>query len=110
MKSIPVNSSNLTYIEKTIFFSEEFRAIPAHMTTEFWENSDLPIEFLEASCGTCHLSEEVPSTYLLTKGRILFREKGCISCHNIHDFYEDIVDELGPDLNGIGNKVNRCWL
>ncbi|MCH7947042.1 MAG: c-type cytochrome [candidate division Zixibacteria bacterium] len=110
MNNIPVSSDDLTYIEKTIFFSEEFRAIPAHMTTEFWEKSDWPEEFLEASCGTCHLSEEVPKTSLLTQGRILFREKGCISCHSINDFYEDKVDELGPDLNGIGNKVNRGWL
>ena len=80
----------------------------AHEKLEFWNETMLPRELLQASCGTCHLSEEVPSADFLTSGRLLIKEKGCNGCHEINEFFEE--ETLGPDLQGIGNKVTREWL
>lgn len=80
----------------------------AHEKLEFWNETMLPSELIQASCGTCHLSEEVPEADFLTEGRLLIKEKGCNGCHDINDFFEP--ETLGPDLQGIGNKVTRAWL
>lgn len=80
----------------------------AHKKLEFWNETMLPRELIQASCGTCHLSEEVPGADFLTSGRLLIKDKGCNGCHDINDFFEE--ESLGPDLQGIGNKVSRAWL
>lgn len=80
----------------------------AHEKLEFWNETMLPKALLEASCGTCHLSEEVIDAPILTKGRILIKDKGCTGCHDINDFFEN--ESRGPDLSGIGNKVLKNWL
>lgn len=80
----------------------------AHEKLEFWSETMLPRELIQASCGTCHLSEEVPGAGFLTSGRLLIKDKGCNGCHNINDFFEE--ESLGPGLQGIGNKVTQAWL
>lgn len=80
----------------------------AHEKLEFWNETMLPVELIQASCGTCHLSEEVPEANILTKGRLLIKDKGCTACHDINSFFEE--EPRGPDLDGIGNKVTRGWL
>lgn len=80
----------------------------AHEKLEFWNETMLPGQLIQASCGTCHLAEEVPEANILTSGRLLIKEKGCTSCHDINEFFEE--EALGPDLDGIGNKVTRGWL
>lgn len=80
----------------------------AHEKLEFWNETMLPKELIQASCGTCHLSEEVPEAAILTSGRIIIRDKGCTGCHDIAEFFEE--EPRGPDLAGIGNKVTRGWL
>jgi mono/diheme cytochrome c family protein len=80
----------------------------AHEKLEFWNETMLPRELIQASCGTCHLSEEVPGADFLTGGRLLIKHKGCTGCHVINAFFEE--ETLGPDLQGIGNKVSRAWL
>lgn len=80
----------------------------AHRKLEFWNETMLPHALMQSSCGTCHLSEEVPETGILTKGRLLIKDKGCTGCHEINDFFEE--ERRGPDLDGIGNKVTRAWL
>lgn len=80
----------------------------AHEKLEFWNETMLPRELIQASCGTCHLSEEVPGADFLTAGRLLIKHKGCSGCHDINAFFEE--ETLGPDLQGIGNKVSRAWL
>lgn len=80
----------------------------AHEKLEFWNETMLPGELLQASCGTCHLSEEVKEADILTAGRLTIKNRGCTGCHDIGEFYEE--ENLGPDLGGIGNKVNKAWL
>lgn len=95
-------------VSDSLLESEAFQAVEAHRRTRFWETSELPREFLQASCGECHRTIEVNGAPLLTQGRKLIREKGCVGCHDISEFYETI--EKGPNLDDIGNKVNRGWL
>jgi len=40
----------------------------AHQTTLAWEQPALPIRYIQASCGTCHLAD-LPQTPRLNKGR-----------------------------------------
>lgn len=80
----------------------------AHEKLEFWNETMLPRELIQASCGTCHLSEVVQGADFLTAGRLLIKDRGCNGCHDINDFFED--ESLGPDLQGIGNKVTPAWL
>lgn len=80
----------------------------AHNRLEHWNETMLPKELLQASCGTCHLSDEVPDAPLLSRGRQLIRDKGCAGCHDINEFFEE--EARGPDLAGIGNKVTEAWL
>ncbi|HWR83164.1 MAG TPA: cytochrome c [Candidatus Deferrimicrobium sp.] len=80
----------------------------AHEKLEFWNETMLPRELLQATCGTCHLSEEVPAAPQLTRGRLLIRDKGCSGCHDLNNFFEDTP--RGPDLEGIGNKTTPAWL
>lgn len=80
----------------------------AHEKLDFWNETMLPGELIQASCGTCHQSEEVPEANILTDGRLLIKDKGCTGCHDINRFFEEETN--GPDLDGIGNKVTRGWL
>jgi cytochrome c2 len=80
----------------------------AHNKLEFWNETMLLKELIQASCGTCHLSEEVPEANILTRGRLLIKDKGCTGCHEINEFFEE--ESRGPDLSGIGNKVTLGWL
>lgn len=80
----------------------------AHEEVEHWNETMLPGALIQASCGTCHLAEEVPEAAILTRGRIIIRDKGCTGCHDIGEFFED--EPRGPDLAGLGNKVRRGWL
>lgn len=80
----------------------------AHEKLEFWNETMLPKALSQAGCGTCHLSEVVPEAKILTRGRLLIRDKGCDGCHDINSFFEE--EPRGPDLEGMGNKVTRAWL
>ena len=95
-------------VSDSLLEGEVFQNVEAHRRTRFWENWELPREYLQASCGECHRTVEVDGAPLLTQGRKLIREKGCVGCHDISEFYETI--ERGPNLDDIGNKVNRGWL
>ncbi len=80
----------------------------AHRKQGYWNETMLPKPLVQASCGTCHLSVEVPGARLLTQGRLLIKDKGCTGCHDIADFFG--AEPRGPDLSGIGNKVKAGWL
>lgn len=80
----------------------------AHEKLPHWNETMLPRPLMQASCGTCHLSEEVPGAGLLTQGRLLIKDRGCTGCHDINNFFEE--EPRGPDLAGIGNKVLAGWL
>jgi mono/diheme cytochrome c family protein len=80
----------------------------AHQKLSRWNETMLPKQLLQVGCATCHLSEEVPGAGLLTRGRLLIKDKGCTGCHDINDFFEE--EARGPDLSGMGNKVRVGWL
>ncbi|MBI3950268.1 MAG: c-type cytochrome [Acidobacteria bacterium] len=60
--------------------------------------------YVQASCGNCHLGREVPGAPVLTRGRELSIELGCIGCHRLKGHPNDV----GVDLTRVGLKdVNR---
>ncbi len=103
-----LSESQDAYISELVKTYPNFLNVTAHSETEFWKDSSILSEFAQSSCGNCHLSEVVEGAPLLTKGRLLIKEKGCSSCHEINDFYSD--KNFGPELDGIGNKVRTEWL
>jgi mono/diheme cytochrome c family protein len=79
----------------------------AHESTLAWEQPVLPTHFIQASCGTCHLSD-LPQTPQLTRGRQLLAKLNCQGCHKLPGI-ETLVMR-GPDLSSIGTKVSREWI
>ncbi len=79
----------------------------AHEATLAWEHPLLPILYIQASCGVCHLSD-LPETPKLNRGRKLLAELNCVGCHRIEGIERPAM--LGPDLTNIGSKVSREWV
>ncbi len=80
----------------------------AHGHVKHWGTPLLPKEFLQASCGKCHLEGDVPGASDLSLGRALFEEKGCKGCHK----FQGVGGAVGPDLSTIGRPGHRNpeWL
>jgi mono/diheme cytochrome c family protein len=79
----------------------------AHEATRAWEHSILPTRFIQASCGTCHLSD-LPQTPQLTRGRHLLAQLNCEGCHKLPGIERPAM--VGPDLSSVGTKVSREWI
>jgi mono/diheme cytochrome c family protein len=79
----------------------------AHESTLAWEQPVLPTHFIQASCGTCHLSDQ-PQTPQLTRGRQLLARLNCQGCHKLPGIETPVM--RGPDLSSIGTKVSREWI
>jgi mono/diheme cytochrome c family protein len=79
----------------------------AHETTLAWEQPLLPIRFIQASCGVCHLAD-LPQTPKLNRGRELLSQLNCSGCHHLQDIERPAM--LGPDLSNVGNKLTRQWI
>jgi mono/diheme cytochrome c family protein len=79
----------------------------AHETTLAWEQPLLPIQYIQASCGTCHGSD-LPETPRLNRGRELLARLNCVGCHRLQGVERPAM--LGPDLTNIGSKVSRAWI
>ena len=79
----------------------------AHESTLAWEQPLLPIHFVQASCGTCHLSD-LPQTPQLMRGRQLLASLNCQGCHKLPGIETPIM--RGPDLSSVGTKVTREWI
>lgn len=63
---------------------------------------------LEARCAACHPGDEpLAGAPHLSRGRELFRERGCGGCHAVGD---QPVVRMGPSLRGAGGKLRREWL
>ncbi|MBI3291204.1 MAG: c-type cytochrome [Elusimicrobia bacterium] len=57
----------------------------AHGEIPHWEEPLLRGPLIQASCGKCHAQvESLKGAGVLAKGRQLFKENGCIGCHQIH--------------------------
>jgi mono/diheme cytochrome c family protein len=78
----------------------------AKATDVFWDFPLLPAQLTQASCGRCHapdsplMTEHAPK---LVRGRKLFVERGCQSCHKLHG----VGGQLGPALDGEGDKIKH---
>lgn len=80
----------------------------AHAPIPFVERPMRALETIEASCGACHRSIDVPDAPRLSDGRRLIVDSGCVSCHDIPGF--DGLTFRGPDLESEGYKVRPDWL
>jgi cbb3-type cytochrome oxidase cytochrome c subunit len=82
----------------------------AHRSTKAWEQPLLPVKYLEASCGQCHLSA-LPGTPRLNVGRQLLSQYGCVRCHLIKqpDGTTVLATDNPPPLAHIAEKTSREW-
>jgi mono/diheme cytochrome c family protein len=78
----------------------------AKATDVFWDYPLLPARLTEASCGACHsadsplMAKHAPK---LARGRQLFLDRGCQSCHKLGG----VGGQLGPALDGEGMKIKH---
>lgn len=57
----------------------------AHGPVKHWEEPLLSKGLTVAACATCHQNiEGLRGAEKLVEARVLFEEKGCIGCHNLH--------------------------
>ena len=67
----------------------------AHGPVPHWEQPLLAKDLIVGTCTTCHQStDELKGAERLKQAMILFKEKGCIGCHNLHG--KGMV--IGPEL------------
>lgn len=80
----------------------------AHGHVPFWEEPMLPLEYVEASCGSCHDPTDNPAAPRLARGARLFEEAGCRGCHRLDAW----GGTLGPDLDqpSHGEPRSPQWL
>jgi mono/diheme cytochrome c family protein len=78
----------------------------AKATDVYWDYPLLPARLTDASCGACHsadsplMAKHAPK---LARGRQLFLERGCQSCHKLNG----VGGQLGPTLDGEGLKIKH---
>ena len=80
----------------------------AHGRVPHWERPLLRGDFVQATCTKCHQEDEVPDAPVLTRGKRLLRELGCVGCHQTGEIVAE--EKVGPRLSAIGSKVSRKWL
>ena len=83
----------------------------AHGRTPGWDQPLLPVKYLEASCGQCHLAA-LPGTPRLNLGRLLLAQDGCVHCHVVKQ--PDGTTMAGtdpfPPLLHVADKTTREWI
>ncbi len=95
----------------TICHQGQGRAIEvdaAHGHVPFWDKPLLVGDFTQATCAKCHHDDQVPQAPILSRGRRLLNELGCVGCHKMRDIAS--LERAGPQLDSIGSKVSRKWL
>jgi mono/diheme cytochrome c family protein len=78
----------------------------AKATDVFWDYPLLPVALTQASCGSCHAAGSEPMRLhapQLARGRDLFLDRGCLSCHKL----DGVGGQLGPALDGEGSKIKH---
>jgi mono/diheme cytochrome c family protein len=83
----------------------------AHNSTDAWEEPLLPAQYLEASCGQCHIGS-LPGTPKLNQGRTILAAYGCSRCHNITqtDGTKVVATDDPSSLTQIAEKTTREWI
>jgi mono/diheme cytochrome c family protein len=85
----------------------------AHGSVEHWPTPMLGGKTVEAGCVKCHLHEPyLKGASILNEGRRLTAELGCFGCHNFGPYLtvDERTQQIGPDLNGLKDKVDPAWL
>ncbi|MFQ5965884.1 MAG: c-type cytochrome [Candidatus Scalinduaceae bacterium] len=83
----------------------------AHGEVEFWLTPMYRGKAAQSSCIKCHdNSAELAGGEELWKGIRLFEDLGCYACHETEGFGKHKDRMIGPDLTGVGSKVNPDWL
>lgn len=80
----------------------------AHGNVPHWNEPLLAGDFVQATCAKCHRDDEVPQAPILSRGRRLLRELGCVGCHRTGNVVAR--EKAGPQLDSIGSKVSQRWL
>ncbi len=72
----------------------------AHGRVPFWEEPLLEGEYRQSACGACHVGADLPQAPVLTRGRQLYQQQGCVACHRNHG----VGGVVGPDLTFVGGR------
>ena len=72
----------------------------AHGDVHNWNEPMLPLEHVQAGCGTCHGDTRPAAPEAAARGQALFARHDCRTCHKI----DGVGRGDGPDLSGIGAK------
>lgn len=87
--------------------SERYEPVEIYAITEYLVKQSQPFEYLD-----------MPAEADADRGKLLFETRGCLACHQHHDF-PDMTSEnstFGPDLSRLGAKLStkgedgRKWL
>jgi len=79
----------------------------SHGPTENWMDAIYHENFMQKSCLLCHGDYLKEQAAVVSKGREMFKESGCRSCHKVKGV-ERV--KVGPPLENIGKKVKNDWL
>ena len=84
----------------------------AHGELEYVHTPLLRGKYNQATCFKCHDYEiDIPGGEVVSLGRKLFHEYGCIGCHSVGALErEDKTRYIGPTLDEIGSKVYPEWI
>jgi len=78
-----------------------------HEVSEFWDKPLLPDKYIEATCGRCHIGQNLKDTPNLNYGKEIVEDFNCVGCHDLPGIKKKFV----PGLDGIGSKVTgRQWM
>ncbi len=74
------------------------------------EHTILSLQYIQSTCGRCHLAifeENLPlvGTEVLLSGLKIFRQEGCLGCHKVRQ----VGGTLGPDLTNQGDKIKQAY-
>lgn len=80
-------------------------ASAAHGRVRYWDRPMLGGALLQSACLKCHDEPDLPGAELASRGRQLFADKECATCHRIGAEGGNI----GPELTTVGLKTLRHY-
>lgn len=73
-----------------------------------WENPMRPMQYVEASCFTCHTHETIiKGSEKLNLALTLIERASCYRCHPLERYMD--WPKLGPSLTHLDSKVTKEW-